>query len=179
LEEIPKPKTAKQGQKISHVKKDIVDDHAAKKLVSKDELSTIDEAGDMTIYRTEVLRRAKDRSQDIAAEMIHKGEVALWLKSATCHICHYKRGICLTFHCGKHSYCGKHCKERLGLNASDYDPHKHSNVPINYCPICAVSCKCSKCLRNLDSVARDTKRCCVKQSREPVDAEMNVFELFK
>eukprot|EP00985_Skeletonema_marinoi_P014467 scaffold7337_cov106-Skeletonema_marinoi.AAC.3 len=66
-------------------------------------------------------------------------------KNVTCHICKNRRDLCVTFHCGKHSYCNNHCEKRLGFSATDVDPTKPPII--DYCPVCTLSCECSGCVR--------------------------------
>ena len=61
-------------------------------------------------YAAEVLRRAKLESQQIASECKARGDEVLWhAKNEVCHICHNRKPLVLTFHCGSHSYCDYHC----------------------------------------------------------------------
>lgn len=113
-EELSKPSAnglRKSRRKKSSAKKISVLDNSKKDEAQRSQPSTVDDTDGMSIYKEEALTRAKAKSQDAVATMINKGEVALTLsKDASCHICHYKRNVCLTFHCGKHTYCDKHCK---------------------------------------------------------------------
>lgn len=147
-------------------------------------------------YAAEVLRRAKLESQRIASECKQRGDNVLWQSTnEVCHICHNRKPLVLTFHCGGHAYCDYHCavslcllllvycrlklctntivsrQTRLSFRVKDYDPSNPEH-PIDHCPICTLHCTCSKCKGRLLSVGEKLKSACAQQGCGPEDVDM-------
>mmetsp|Transcript_26003 Transcript_26003/g.54463 ORF Transcript_26003/g.54463 Transcript_26003/m.54463 type:complete len:1204 (-) Transcript_26003:93-3704(-) len=144
-------------------------------VVSKDQLPVAGKEGDK--YTKEVLKRAKAASQEKAMEFLNKNEEAISVvKNENCHICHIRRNCGIMFHCRKHNFCDNHCAVRLGFRVNEYDPTNPKNIPVDYCPVCCLSCICAKCTRRLDKVSAEMKICCEVQNCEPENVVMDVFE---
>jgi len=116
-------------------------------------------------YSLEVCNRAKARSQHMVKECQKRGEATLEIVvNEVCHICHNRKEMGLTFHCGRHTYCDFHCASRLSFRANEYDKATPLCVPIDYCPVCCLFCTCAKCTRRLEDVAGKLKTQCEKQN---------------
>jgi len=125
------------------------------------------------------MKRAKDRSCAMVREAVQKGEEVLEIvNNEVCHICHNRKEMGLTFHCGRHSYCDFHCASRLSFRVHDYDKNNPTCIPIDYCPVCTLYCTCAKCTRRLEDVAGKMKIECQKQNCTVHEVVMdNMFEL--
>jgi len=146
-------------------------------VVPPDEVPRHDVTGD--IYRAEVLKRAKARSCRMVREAVGRGEEVLTtVHNEVCHICHNRKELGLTFHCGRHVYCDSHCASRLSFRAGDYDSKNPTNIPVDFCPICTLTCTCAKCTRRLEDVSRKMKIACQAQNCGPEEVVMeNLYDL--
>ena len=65
-----------------------------------------------------------------------------------CHVCHKRRSTVVDFGCGKvrHAFCIPHVKSHLGMDVEEL------KSKLDYCPICCLECKCSKCQRDLSAL---------------------------
>ena len=81
-------------------------------VIPKDKVPQPNQSND--VYAAQVLFRAKSESQKIVNECKARGDKVLWhAKGEVCHICHNRKPLVLTFHCGSHSYCDYHCAVSL------------------------------------------------------------------
>ena len=85
----------------------VVPDRRGYQVVPKGQVA---KAGEGDPYSTEVIRRATAQSRDLVAEAKERGEATLAIThNEVCHICHNRKELGLTFHCGRHTYCDMHC----------------------------------------------------------------------
>jgi len=76
-------------------------------VIPKNEIA---KAGKGNVYAEEVICRAQSQSCSVVAECLVKGEHVLNIvHNEVCHICHNRKALGLTFHCGRHTYCDMHC----------------------------------------------------------------------
>eukprot|EP00934_Nitzschia_sp_Nitz4_P006935 Nitzschia sp. Nitz4//scaffold70_size99833//92652//96899//NITZ4_004611-RA/size99833-snap-gene-0.136-mRNA-1//1//CDS//3329557185//6925//frame0 len=109
-----------------------------------------------SMYKEEVQRRGKLESQHEIAKASTNGNLGLLERheNIICHICHKRCDVVFKFSCSSlsHSYCAFHCKTRLG------ETFDEANPICSFCPICSLSCQCSRCSKKLDVVSREIKR---------------------
>ncbi|KAL7478646.1 hypothetical protein ACHAW6_004400 [Cyclotella cf. meneghiniana] len=135
-------------------------------VIPKDKVPQPNQSND--IYAAQVLFRAKSESQKIVNECKARGDKVLWhAEGEVCHICHNRKPLVLTFHCGTHSYCDYHCASRLSFRCRDFDPDNPDSLPIDHCPVCTLQCTCSKCARRLEEVKTKLKTACQEQNCSP------------
>lgn len=78
------------------------------KVIPKDKVPKANSTNDP--YAAQCLNRAKIESQHIVSECKARGDEVLWhAEGEVCHICHNRKPLVLTFHCGGRSYCDYHC----------------------------------------------------------------------
>eukprot|EP00588_Corethron_pennatum_P011161 CAMPEP_0194276338 /NCGR_PEP_ID=MMETSP0169-20130528/8954_1 /TAXON_ID=218684 /ORGANISM="Corethron pennatum, Strain L29A3" /LENGTH=916 /DNA_ID=CAMNT_0039020037 /DNA_START=1200 /DNA_END=3950 /DNA_ORIENTATION=+ len=100
--------------------------------------------GDDTYVRYKVLLRLHEEAVQTTKDSMFETEV---VHNMYCHICHYKKPKGLSFPCSNitHIYCERHIAERLGMTLED-------RMSLEYCPICALECDCSKCQKSLNNM---------------------------
>ncbi len=77
-------------------------------LVPKDQIEGPNKSGNK--FAEEILKRCKQSSKALTAELTSKGQPALSIqKNEVCHICHNRKETVLCFPCGRHAYCDYHC----------------------------------------------------------------------
>ena len=128
-------------------------------------------------FRREVVNRAK---AELQRDMVKKAEgdsapVGLLkvVKDEVCHICHHRKSIGVRFFCegNNHVYCDYHCSTRLGFSAKDAIG---GTKTLDFCPVCCLTCLCSKCARKLDEVAGHFMRQCQNQGVTDNPPECNI-----
>eukprot|EP00546_Thalassionema_frauenfeldii_P001064 CAMPEP_0178934892 /NCGR_PEP_ID=MMETSP0786-20121207/24173_1 /TAXON_ID=186022 /ORGANISM="Thalassionema frauenfeldii, Strain CCMP 1798" /LENGTH=1153 /DNA_ID=CAMNT_0020612841 /DNA_START=338 /DNA_END=3799 /DNA_ORIENTATION=+ len=110
------------------------------------------------IYRDEVTERARRECK------IAFSSTELQLKSnQVCHICQSKKLHCIEFACqhALHCYCYDHMESVLGITVM-----KNSEMTLDYCPICCMSCPCLKCKRKLDVIAFEFQKETLSQEKK-------------
>lgn len=128
-------------------------------------------------YRAEILRRVKEEF-NVALSKIKVPNAYKWKAACTtekgCHICHAKKPNGVMFSCGKHFYCEPHVMARLKVTGKEFcaDREKY-----NFCPVCCLTCVCSKCLRKLDSVAGELEMRCIEVGKKPSEAEFDCLNI--
>eukprot|EP00804_Cyclotella_cryptica_P013435 CCRYP_005173-RB/>CCRYP_005173-RB protein AED:0.11 eAED:0.11 QI:59/1/1/1/0.5/0.4/5/2459/1160 len=159
---------AKKREKVGKVREkgQVKPQRGTIEVIPKDKVPQPNQSND--IYAAQVLHRAKSASQKIVNECKSRGDKVLWhAEGEVCHICHNRKPVVLTFHCGCHSYCDYHCASRLSFRCRDYDPNNPDSLPIDHCPVCTLQCTCSKCTRLLDEVTSKLKTACEEQNCPP------------
>ena len=126
--------------------------------------------GDFSVeadFRNAVIRQAKADFRVSAVEKAADGgkgklRPVQFVRDQVCHICHHRKETGIRFACDKrnnHVYCDYHCSTRLGFSVSDaMDGEK----VLDFCPVCCLTCVCSRCIRKLDASATNLKNQCKK-----------------
>jgi Bromodomain len=94
------------------------------------------------------------------------GALNAFRENHLCHLCGDRKAMCGAFACGLtgHAFCMLHLTEKLGLvSPADF-------LRIEHCPVCTLSCSCSRCAHKLDTSASDFKRKCLEQGAAPEKA---------
>jgi hypothetical protein len=77
-------------------------------VIPKDQIEGPNQSGNK--FAEEILKRCKQSSRALSAELISNGQTALSIqKNEVCHICHNRKETVLCFPCGRHAYCDFHC----------------------------------------------------------------------
>ncbi len=77
-------------------------------VIPKDQIEGPNQSGNK--FAEEILKRCKQSSRALSAELISNGQAALSIqKNEVCHICHNRKETVLCFPCGRHAYCDYHC----------------------------------------------------------------------
>jgi hypothetical protein len=101
-----------------------------------------------------------------------------FVKDEVCHICHHRKSTGVEFCCDGHNhvYCDYHCATRLGFSAKEA---VGGTKTLDFCPICSLSCLCSKCCRKLDEVSGHFMRLCQNQGVTENPAECTVDNILE
>jgi len=111
------------------------------------------------VYRDEVIKRAQRECK------VAWSSTQLQMKSnQTCHRCQSKQSHCIAFACGNaaHCYCHTHMESVLDITKIN-----KSEMTLDYCPICCLSCSCLKCRKKLDAVAFEFQKRTLSQKTQP------------